>query len=376
MKATSEFDTLGSTERHLAGKAALAEAIDQEQSLLSGDRLADLIIPANDMIGTRLLKQLGWREGFGIGPRKRRRNSDDPHGKGVLYAPEDTPLPSYVMKTNTHGIGYNPLQNAPEFAAAAATTTKQLSKGTASKPAGFGVGVFEDEEDDVYGVDDTEKYDRVLDEDHPTVGPKRGMRKPGDVSNGSVGAGNLSNFVRAELAPTVNVRNYPLPSVPIDYVEKHVFEADDLQALIPRRGLTTDDRGKLLGETPVKAPKRSVFDLMRPEAAAELKAYFEKRQAQRTAHVSDAPIAPATGPVGPLPQVVHVEPKVAMSALKGFLPFVSDQAKQARYVAFCERNAGVPTATPIYPAVSHLDTLDFLVGPKPSVEHVLVGKTH
>jgi len=42
---------------------------------MAGKLIEDLIGPSSDAIGTRLLKKMGWKEGQGIGSKKRKRRT-------------------------------------------------------------------------------------------------------------------------------------------------------------------------------------------------------------------------------------------------------------------------------------------------------------
>lgn len=94
--------------------------------------------------------------------------------------------------------------------------------------------------------------------------------------------------------------------------------------------LSADDRAGILGE-PV-APK-SVFDFLSAK---------DKERLQNLSKGGEAPIS--VGPAGPErePEVLRVptiESRVAQSALKGFMPYGDDLAKQARYKAFLQHHA-------------------------------------
>jgi hypothetical protein len=109
---------------------------------------------------------MGWREGQGVGERLRPRRhhagandeADDDRGAldfaarmGVTLAPRDVAVAEQSAKDDFHGIGYTGL-SAKDF---------HLDAGSERRPmGGIGVGVFEEEDEDIYGEDDRKNYDR------------------------------------------------------------------------------------------------------------------------------------------------------------------------------------------------------------------------
>lgn len=83
---------------------------------------ASLAPPAQDSVGARILKKMGWRIGQGIGPRmtygQRKtqigmqgsvtEDADDEEAKKHMYPRRDTPLLLVQRKDNSHGLGYTP----------------------------------------------------------------------------------------------------------------------------------------------------------------------------------------------------------------------------------------------------------------------------
>jgi G patch domain-containing protein 1 len=69
--------------------AASTPAPVAEGGALAGAEFRDLVVPADNTIGVKLLRALGWRPGQGVGPRvsataKRRRRRADPDGGGTV----------------------------------------------------------------------------------------------------------------------------------------------------------------------------------------------------------------------------------------------------------------------------------------------------
>lgn len=91
IEATEDFDILGGTEREVARKGAALKAVADESATtggLPGRLVEDLIGPAKDPVGIKLLRKMGWREGHGVGPRaKRKRKMQGGHSAGFGSEP-------------------------------------------------------------------------------------------------------------------------------------------------------------------------------------------------------------------------------------------------------------------------------------------------
>jgi G patch domain-containing protein 1 len=164
LHAAEEFDTLGASSA-AAGKRHAESAA--RGSAIPGPLPSELIAPASDPVGKRLLRVMGWRDGQGIGPRihkQRRRNrfaeagSDDDGGQGdapssvrsrfaggvVTYARDNAAAVIAVPppKTDSYGLGFDPFTNAPEFALAASSSSRQLALRNASGAQSTTSGVY------------------------------------------------------------------------------------------------------------------------------------------------------------------------------------------------------------------------------------------
>ena len=103
----------------------------------------ELLEPTNDSIGLKLLRIMGWKDGQGVGPRKRKNRTEDEEEKGeenedvqisqtykdFKFAPKDVQIFEADVKGNFHGLGFDPLAATPEFAgllnAASANSNKE-----------------------------------------------------------------------------------------------------------------------------------------------------------------------------------------------------------------------------------------------------------
>ncbi|KAK9894119.1 hypothetical protein P389DRAFT_103559 [Cystobasidium minutum MCA 4210] len=97
--------------------------------------------------------------------------------------------------------------------------------------------------------------------------------------------------------------------------------------------LTADDRGNILGEP--TAPK-SVFDFLSAKDKERIQS-LGRGEAPTTNNAGPQIAGPAREPE--VLRVPTIDPRVAQSALKGFMPYGDDPAKQARYKAFLTHHA-------------------------------------
>ncbi|KAH8491788.1 hypothetical protein H0E87_021404 [Populus deltoides] len=202
----SQFDTFGFTAAEIARKQAEKEQ-QQRPSAVPGPAPDEIVLPATESIGVKLLLKMGWRHGHSIkdshanslykARREARKaflafSSDDAKSqpedsepgeedhKSILdHQPIDDGLPSsqstpvYILnpKEDTHGLGYDPYKHAPEFREKKRTRVSG-KRGSGNKQAlsikdslfglksgraapGFGIGALEDydaEDEDVYAT--------------------------------------------------------------------------------------------------------------------------------------------------------------------------------------------------------------------------------
>lgn len=68
LAASSDFDTFGGTTAELARRKAKGETRGRPNAI-PGPVPDELIVPAADSMGVKLLKKMGWRPGKGVGPK-------------------------------------------------------------------------------------------------------------------------------------------------------------------------------------------------------------------------------------------------------------------------------------------------------------------
>ncbi|KAF8925254.1 hypothetical protein BGZ58_000967 [Dissophora ornata] len=358
--AKEDFDAIRSTQRDQERKRAAARNMQASGGVLGAlpdNLIDDLIVPSSEHVGIRLLKRMGWKPGQGIGPRVTRRqrkpkdgplldDDDEDLPANITFAPIDSEVVKFTHKTDHFGLGYDPFKDAPEFdkSLQARTESKYLSRESGGKKTGFGFGTFDDDDEDgVYGSGPASlrslDSDAILD-DKPKFRRKESKEKPGSQSDTlapslcSDGRPPLPGFVLAK-APPKPIKWYPAPRIPRDFVPHHTF-SDDVKPVLPSNKrqqpkLTADDRALVLGETPIDAPRRSVFEYMSSENKSRLDNLLgfvmdtEGDKRLRKDHW----------------EVPEIEKSAAEAALKGFMPFGDNIAKQNRYKQYLNVQAGI-----------------------------------
>ncbi|CAN2389385.1 G patch domain containing 1 [Pristimantis euphronides] len=235
--------------------------------------LEDLIAPAKITMGVQLLRQMGWKEGQGVGPRIKRRaqkqklggnmkvygcalpptgseesedDEDDYLPENITFAPKDVTPIDFTVKDNVHGLGYRGLNphkalfgsldtDINLFSDASEKTSNLLGDIRHSKARkvgisgqAFGVGAMEDEDDDIYSIDPLSKYDTVLREEETGDGlfgwtaPKEYKNKKDSSKELQYIGKMLEGFCLATQSPP-SKKTYPPPDLPRDYRPVHYF---------------------------------------------------------------------------------------------------------------------------------------------------------
>ncbi|KAH8983155.1 hypothetical protein EDB86DRAFT_3106500 [Lactarius hatsudake] len=340
---------------------------DAEQDSIAASIQRALMPPLEDSPGVRLLKKMGWRPGQGVGPRVTWRTrkiqdllaagksidgvdvdalDDDEEAKRHMYPPRDTVVPRFSMKSDSHGLGYT---SAPGLVESLGQKRPEVKGPTLA--AGFGLGALNEAEDDDIDVYDSASradrtympYDSTRDADD---GASFSRNKSNDkavtttqqkFSNGII---VLSGFVLSP-EPVQKDQWFPIPEVPSGWkpdprrvwqndlnVEKSAASTSTREPSSRRQKLTADERGAILGEEPLPST-RSVFDYLSKEDRERIEhaaAGLHPSAPESTPPPVEAPSAPSSIP--------YTAPHIAVAALKGFMPFANDLAKQERYVSY------------------------------------------
>jgi hypothetical protein len=325
----SEFDTMGSEARSKARRRAEEEARD---SAIPGPAPSELIVPGSDPIGRRLLHSMGWREGQGLGSRRRARaeiaeaapeSALKLFSKGaVTFAPEagdEIAVPE--PKKDVYGIGFDPFRHAPEFAEARRRKEEagraaevgwsvykvddatKAESGSKDRPliqrttAGF---AMEDEEDDVFTSGGREEYHTVLglEAEEQDTGKSKAVDWASEDTQEDVEVlarrharcpsdGRLPppGFVVAS-KPSLLVQQWVAPQPPPDFRARHRFDEEEEREVVSMRKSIWEQgrgsqvvtsiahRGAILGEKPPAPPpppppqQQALFDGLRSAMAS------------------------------------------------------------------------------------------------------------
>ncbi|XP_019638668.1 PREDICTED: G patch domain-containing protein 1-like isoform X1 [Branchiostoma belcheri] len=344
-----------SEEKEDVRRKRAAAAADQHSVLPA--LLQDLIIPARESIGVRLLRKMGWRDGTGIGAKVRRKikmkrqaevapsqklygcapppghrhseeeeDEDDPFTHGHEFAPKDVLPMSYQPKDNMHGIGYRGLVPT-DFLGPSMSTARLGPKSKGMKGQAFGVGVFEEEDDDIYTTDSMANYDFTaagveVQTQSQLKQTRHGHQMPSIETKAPEGF-----VLSARAAQPKQV--FPPPAVPRDFRPVHRFSrpAEGELQTAGRHSLTALQRAQALGEKP-PTEQMSVFDLI---STADKEAI---KTVQLHKNVTAAAPVPPVAPAPPAPPAVHTDRQSATTTtgnMGNFRPFSRDAAKQQRY---------------------------------------------
>ncbi|KAL0456513.1 UNVERIFIED_CONTAM: G patch domain-containing protein TGH [Sesamum latifolium] len=247
-----QFDTFGFTAAELARKQAEKEQ-QQRPSTIPGPVPDELIVPATESIGVKLLLKMGWRQGRSIKDLNRNSLYDARREARKAFLAlsgnmssqiddskleeedtdndQDLPIgnanrfskstPAYVLnpKQDLYGLGYDPFKHAPEFRGSSNLSSIYI---LGKIGPGFGIGALEDldaEDEDVYasGYDFQDTYVQEIEEpSRVNVDTLRILDKKKD--------GVLPGFKVATNCES-QLERFDPPVIPKDFVPHHKFLA-------------------------------------------------------------------------------------------------------------------------------------------------------
>lgn len=388
-KLVSEHDEMDISGGTLAerGRRDRLEETEKDPVTLA---LEEAIVPLpKDSVGARILKKMGWRLGWGIGPRVSWRQHEiqydrdpdavevDEEAKKHTFPPRDTPLLVVERKEDFHGLGYN---KGLGLHASLGTQGSTSAKPGPKLAGGFGLGVMNDADEDDLDVYDhgagvgknrtafdiTEIQDDerlVIGKGGPSLTQSRSLavqnaqswdRRGTSRATFQDGTPVLSGFVLSN-KPVAEDMWFPIPDVPQGWTpdpkqvweqtKSHINDKENVTPIaIPSKpqthaqwkaGITPDQRGAALGETPLPVAPRSVFDYISKRDQEKIKNVAAGRSVPSIS--ADEVTTAASSETSPGPHgfpIPHIEVHIAEAALRGFQPFTSNPKKQARYTAF------------------------------------------
>jgi len=358
---------------------------------LGPELLNSLVVPAKTNIGIRLLKKLGWKEGQGVGDRVKGKkplskleiikkkytddqvltqtkendsDNDDPRTyEEVTFAPKDTLQVPLKPKDNLFGLGYRgmdptkALRGNKEKSVAIRVSTESGKK-MSFKGHAFGVGAFEEDDDDIYAVDTMDNYDVI------TGGSKEknddfGWTRPQQAIQGyeprpaiSDRASNeVKGFVAGVKQKLLSRKVYPAPLLPSNFDPNRRLKLNRAKMRIENKlkqptveseedkykQLDADDRRLMLDSEATSGGNKikSVFDLVSYEDRVRLKAFRSKLPGNEgSVAMEDPVVVREPSPVEETAEVKRPDPTKPLCDLSKLKPFASDPAKQRRYEEF------------------------------------------
>ncbi|KAI0091613.1 hypothetical protein BDY19DRAFT_1067041 [Irpex rosettiformis] len=378
---------------------------EEDEDSITSALASTLAPPAQDSVGARILKKMGWRMGQGIGPRityEQRRAQDfgaeedvevDEEARKHLYPRRDTPLIIVPRKDNSHGLGYTPGMGLVESLGQGASGSGSSSQAKGPRiSAGFGLGALNDADEDDLDVYDSSlptnsrlhhsrrvAYDENEDDNRITMG-KSGSSRVQQSQNSRVGDKTqtfgdgrpvLKGFILSD-QPVVGDKWFPIPDPPAGWRPnpRLIWDKENAPASSSAKRkeraepkshqewknslLSVDERGSLLGETPLPSGPRSVFEYMSSkdrEKLERIKHGIESGDIHRPPSPSQFIPQRSKDTIGAEGQIIipQLHPSIAKAALSGFQPFTSDPVKQSRYTAFLQFTSSsshdIPTST-------------------------------
>ncbi|KAF5373290.1 hypothetical protein D9615_007371 [Tricholomella constricta] len=349
---------------------------EPEQDSLASALETTLLPPPSDSAGARILKKMGWRLGQGIGPRvslRKRKLQDMELSLGGRVSSELVNIPDddeEDRKDDSHGLGYNPGMGLHESVGGKKAATSAHGPQLA---AGFGLGALNDADEDDLDVYDggptshrrREAYDAIDRDEEDTFaiggrsqrGKKPTVRPASSVARFRDGQPVLAGFILSD-KPVSDDRWFPLPDVPKGWTPdpRRVWNkynnkenmSEQREPLKASGGwdskITADERGAMLGETPLPSAPRSVFEFMSKKDRERLQ-NIAASQSQPSFTPGTTTHPSASSP----PETIRIpktEPHIAQAALRGFQPFAEDPAKQSRYNAYLQSQIGTDAAGP------------------------------
>ncbi|EDW79115.1 uncharacterized protein Dwil_GK12430 [Drosophila willistoni] len=373
--------------------------------------LEQLLKPVKDKVAVRILKSMGWKPGQGVGPRQTKKekqqaktrntreqyllehygaepkedqqqdeavvdaDDDDDDEEDITFAPDDYEPVFYTPKENRFGMSYSGLNRDPILSKSSSASganvmqqfnlfgdleTKSHPKKVTIRGQAFGVGAFEEEDEDIYARDDMTRYDFTLENKKPKQKKVQHVQQRHVIEGFSEDKSGVSSQkpFAIDLPRDFSPRNWLHRRSRFEPLAKEKIrqlEADNeyKKAGLGRHDLNPNQRAKLLGEAAISAEEPTKKNPFKDKGKSLLERITSKGNSFTTGGVITE-----TGEEQPQkPKAIDVTKEVVQSnaailekaSLKtkdlaplapkaGFKPFLADEAKQQRYEKFLEAN--------------------------------------
>ncbi|KAK9502703.1 hypothetical protein O3M35_011417 [Rhynocoris fuscipes] len=313
-------------------KAQKRERVQFSEGPIPGEPvLKSILEPVRETIGVLLLMKMGWKPGQGIGPRlsklqkkkEKLKNKVKIYGCSLpnqttesdededllenfdtnqLFAPEEHELLFLHPKTDTLGMDYTGLEKNSLFSKNSSTKSDTFrmfdnNKKLAIKGQAFGVGAFEDDDDDIYAKEDMSQYDFALETSASLKEKRRKEREASKFLAITDSSNVLEGFVPARnvLPPK---KLFPPPELPPNYEPVHPkrrtrFDSEPVHL--------NDEKGFKTKALLTAHDRAAILEDQRPKSKADVEAKEEPDEERK------------------------------VSPMEGFRPFLADPEKQQRY---------------------------------------------
>ncbi|XP_046752657.1 G patch domain-containing protein 1 homolog [Diprion similis] len=253
--------------------------------------LQEILKPVKDTVGVKLLKQMGWKPGQGVGPRlskkekaKIKQHNDktrvhgcslpprqeqmmetdsggsDEEDSNITFAPDDYEPFRCNPKDNFFGIGYTGLEKRPILSQhislfePSSFQLQEKNKKLSIRGQAFGVGAFEAEDEDIYSREDMSQYDFSLE---PKSRQKsRWTHEKPETSQSKCIEGFVPAKNRLEARKTFKLPDLPKGFNPVHIIRKSRFEptieSTSLENArrkgLGRHDLRVEDRARIIND--------------------------------------------------------------------------------------------------------------------------------
>ncbi|XP_016976920.2 G patch domain-containing protein 1 homolog [Drosophila rhopaloa] len=363
--------------------------------------LEQLLRPVRDKVAVRILKSMGWKPGQGVGPRQTRKekrqatarntreqylldhygaeglpeqtesngedsNSEEEDDEDITFAPDDFEPIFYTPKENRFGMSYSGLSRDPILSKSSSSSAKAMqhinlfgqleeqakNKQLSIRGQAFGVGAFEEEDEDIYARDDMTRYDFSLADKKPKQKKQQHVQQRHVIdgfSEDKSGAA-LQKPYAIDLPRDFQARNWLQRKSRFAPMDKERAKKLETATEYKRSGLgrhdfNPDQRAQLLGEekkeekpneeqpkrNPFKDRGKSLLDRINARTEGFTKGGIitesgEEKQTELTKEVKESNAA--------IQEKAALKTKdlaPATSSSGAFKPFLADEAKQLRY---------------------------------------------